>query len=282
MRKGLDSRDTKPHLSVLAVVEEAHSTRRCLAAAALAGTISPQTTLTALHIEVDPAQIITAPEEISLQKLRTSTEGSAADRAKRVRRMFEFWCANQHSLNAAWVSKAGTVEAILTAEAANTDLIVLAKPHNMDSFDALHGALFDARKLVLFVPDTNNLGSVHRRMIIAWKDRAQARRAVEQALPWLAAAEQVIAVSVEESEIPEQFDELRKILGARGIKADYRFLCVDPNEHPSGRILREAKNEGADSVVMGAFRFGMIAEWFFGGVTREILYSANIPIFLFH
>lgn len=282
MQKAPDSKHTKPHLSVLAVVEEANSTRRCLAAAALASEISPHTTLTALHIEVDPAQIITAPEEISLQKLRTSTEGSAADRAKRVRRMFEFWCANQHSLNAAWVSKAGTVETVLTAEAASTDLIVLAKPHNMDSFDALHGALFEARKLVLFVPDTNNLGGVHRRIIIAWKDRAQAKRAVEQALPWLAAAEHVIAVSVEEPETPEKFDELRKILDARAIKADYRVLRTDPDEHPSSRILREAKAENADSVVMGAFRFGMIAEWFFGGVTREVLHNASLPIFLKH
>jgi len=35
-------------------------------------------------------------------------------------------------------------------------------------------------------------------------------------------------------------------------------------------------------VVMGAYRFGMIAEWFFGGVTREILHNASIPIFLMH
>lgn len=282
MRKIPGSRENKSHLNVLAVVEEAHSTRRCLAAASLASGISPHTTLTALHIEVDPAQIVTAPEEISLQKLRTATEGSAADRAKRVRRMFEFWCAGQHSLNAAWVSKAGTVETVLTAEAANTDLIVLAKPHNMDSFDALHGALFEARKLVLFVPDTNNLESIHRRMIVAWKDHAQAVRAVEQTLPWLAAAEQVIAVSVQEDEVLSKFDSLRNILDAKGIKADYRILHPDPHEHPSSRILREAKDHEANSVVMGAFRFGMIAEWFFGGVTREILHNASIPVFLMH
>ena len=268
-------------MNVLAVVEEAHSTRRCLSAAALASEVGSHATLTALHIEVDPAQIITAPEEISLQKMRTSTEGSAADRAKRVRRMFEFWCAGQHSLNAAWVSKAGTVETVLAVEAANADLIVLAKPHNMDSFDALHGALFEARKLVLYVPDINNPASVSRRMVIAWKDHAQSVRAVEQALPWLTAAEQIIAVSVQEGEALK-FDELQKILGARGIKADYRILHTGPDEHPSGRILREAKAEGADSVVMGAYRFGMIAEWFFGGVTREILHNASIPIFLMH
>jgi nucleotide-binding universal stress UspA family protein len=281
VRKVPGSQETKSHLNVLAVVEEAHSTRRCLAAAALASKVAPHTTLTALHIEVDPAQIITAPEEISLQKMRTPTEGSASDRAKRVRRMFEFWCAGQHSLNAAWVSKAGTVETVLAAEAANANLIVVAKPHNMDSFDALHGALFEARKLVLFVPDTNNLASVHRKMIIAWKDHAQATRAVEQALPWLAAAEQVVAVSVQEGDKP-QFDALRRILSAQGVKADYRILPTDPGEHPSSRILREAKAEGADSVVMGAFRFGMIAEWFFGGVTREILHTADIPLFLRH
>jgi nucleotide-binding universal stress UspA family protein len=281
-RDPIDSAATS-NLSIFAVIEEAATARRCLSAAALAAGVAPNGTVSALHIEVDPARIITAPEEISLQTMREAREGTSHERATLARRMFDFWIATNATTTATWLTKVGTVEPTLTKEAQNADLIVIARPHNMDSADALHAAIFDSGKLVLFVPDSPGQQShLYHHIAIAWKARPQALRAVQQSLRWLRAADRVTVIAADERDIPNEMDDLTQFLSSQGIAPDVRSVKTSSKEHVADCILREADAIGADSIVMGAFRFGMIVEWVFGGVTREILERSKLPIFMMH
>jgi nucleotide-binding universal stress UspA family protein len=105
---------------------------------------------------------------------------------------------------------------------------------------------------------------------------------VQRSLRWLQAAESVSIITVEEPDAPIGMHDLTQLLAARGIAPAVRSVVPLPKEHVADCILREAEVIGADSLVMGAFRFGMVMEWVFGGVTREILERSRLPIFLMH
>ena len=70
---------------IVAVIEEATTAQRCLSVALLAAQRVNSQSLSALHICVDPAKLVTAPEEFSLQKMREFKEGSAKERLAQAR-----------------------------------------------------------------------------------------------------------------------------------------------------------------------------------------------------
>jgi nucleotide-binding universal stress UspA family protein len=269
-------------LHVLAVVEDAETTRQCLTAAMQAAAIDPRAVLTALHIEVDPDRIRAAPEEVSLQHLREPQEGSSHDRAIQIQRIYEFWAAANRSSTATWRKSVGTVDATLTKEAAHADLIVLCQAHNLDGADALHAAIFHGRKLVLFVPrgPLRQLSLDH--LAVAWKNTPQASKAVQQARPWLVAAKQVSVLSVEEHPHTHNADRLEQLMGRLAIPFEHHHLKPEHGNHISTTLLEAAARLQAGAVVMGAYRFGEALEWIFGGVTSEVLRQSPLPVFLAH
>ena len=67
-----------------------------------------------------------------------------------------------------------------------------------------------------------------------------------------------------------------------GYSAEVREASAGRDEHIAVRLLSEAEAVNADSLVMGAFRFGQIYEWVFGGVTYEVLNRTRLPVFMMH
>ena len=47
-------------------------------------------------------------------------------------------------------------------------------------------------------------------------------------------------------------------------------------------LLVTAKSVGADLLVMGAYGHSRVREFIFGGVTRQILQTADMPVFMAH
>ena len=268
-------------LTIIAVLEDVTAVSTTLSAALLACSASANCSLIGLHIEVDPDRIVTAPEEISLQHMREQYEGTAPKRADEIKRRFDMWQARNDKA-VTWRLRVGTLNDALPAETHQANLLVLTRPHNMDASDAFHAALFDAKKLVLFTPDKLDTPAIGQHMVIAWKPRQQAVRAVQAALPWLKTASRVTIIAVDEPKETFELDELAPLLAEHAIPFEFLPSNVEGDEHAADAILRQAATIGADSIVMGAFRFGMISEWIFGGVTREVLHRAQIPVFLMH
>jgi nucleotide-binding universal stress UspA family protein len=268
-------------LAVFAVVEEPDTTRQCLIAAARAAAIHPGASVTGLHIEVDPEKIRTTPEEISLQRLREAREGSSHDRAAHVQRIFEAWTTTvDPSIATKWQKGVGTVDAVLTKQAAQADLFVICQPHNLDSTDALHSAIFHSGKLVLFIPrePLREISLTH--IAIAWKDTPQANRALMLALPWLLAANHVSILTV--GDHPQRTDHLEQILQKSGISSELHQIKSEHGAHIASSLMKEADQIHADALVMGAYRFGELLESIFGGVTSDILHRSSLPVFLAH
>jgi enolase len=273
---------TKSGREVVAVVEEATTAQRCLTVALRAAQRVNSLSLSALHICVDPAKLAAAAEEICLQKMREFKEGSAKERLERAREVFERW-ATLSGARVRWLEHVGDITSSLIYEVQDAALIVIAQPNNLDSADALHAAIFNTRRPVLFVPLEGRLSrSLGEHMVIAWKPRTQARKAILQVLPWLKAAKRVTIVTISEAGTVQDCDEVLRLLDEHGITAEVRSVGARREEHIAVRLLSEAEAVKADSLVMGAFRFGQIYEWVFGGVTYEVLNRTRLPVFMMH
>ena len=267
---------------IVAVIEEATTAQRCLTVALLAAQRVKSLSLSALHICVDPAKLITAAEELSLQKMREIKEGSAKERLVQARGVFERW-TKFSGAQVQWREHVGSITSSLIPEVKDAALIVIAQPNNLDSADALHAAIFNTRRPVLFVPLKGGLPhELGDHMVIAWKPRTQARKAILQVLPWLKAANRVTVITVSESRAAQDCDEVLRLLDQHGISAEVRGASAGRDEHIAVRLLSEAEAVNADSLVMGAFRFGQIYEWVFGGVTHEVLNRTRLPVFMMH
>jgi nucleotide-binding universal stress UspA family protein len=214
--------------------------------------------------------------------MREFREGTAQDRLAHARRVFESWVAFSGA-RVTWHEHVGGITSSLLDEVKDAALIAIAQPHNLDSNDALHAAIFNSGRLVLFVPTDGNLPStLGEHMVIAWKPRTQARKAIKNTLPWLHAAKRITIVTVDEPEETQDCAEVLGVLNQYQISAAVRNVRTDQGQHIAARLLSEAESLAADSIVMGAFRFGQIFEWVFGGVTHEVLNRTRLPVFMMH
>jgi nucleotide-binding universal stress UspA family protein len=122
-----------------------------------------------------------------------------------------------------------------------------------------------------------------RSVLIAWKDVREARRAVFDALPILAAAKEVTI-----AEIPEQdshrADALAHVadvaawLRGHGIAAN--TVVPEKTAGVTGQLDNIAANIGAGIVIAGAYGHSRFREWVLSGVTRHLATESRRCAFL--
>jgi nucleotide-binding universal stress UspA family protein len=110
------------------------------------------------------------------------------------------------------------------------------------------------------------------RVVVGWKDTREARRAVNDALPFLQRAKQVAVITVTEGDEQAERGSLGDIvawLAQHGVTATSELL-VDPQHF--GDVLQTACLErNADLLVTGGYGHNRVREWLFGGMTRSLL-----------
>jgi nucleotide-binding universal stress UspA family protein len=117
------------------------------------------------------------------------------------------------------------------------------------------------------------LGSV----VVAWKDRREARRALLDALPILRHARQVTVAEVahksERDNAIARTTDVAAWLERHGIKALPLVRAWDGPDVECLQKLLDEKN--CDFLVAGAYSHSRIGEWAFGGVTTDLLLQPN-------
>jgi nucleotide-binding universal stress UspA family protein len=164
------------------------------------------------------------------------------------------------------------------------DLVVLGR-HGADDApprlaDVPPGpVLMEAGRPVLVVPpDVDHLkGS---RVVVAWKDGPGSRRAVSAAMPFLIGADQVHVATVDREARREGGEDVAAHLARHGASVTTHFLR--PAESDGAEILRFARSQEADLIVMGAYGHSRLREWVFGGVTREVLHHSPVCCLMCH
>ncbi|MEY9342624.1 nucleotide-binding universal stress UspA family protein [Bradyrhizobium elkanii] len=166
------------------------------------------------------------------------------------------------------------------------DLIVIQKGKSDDIYRTLEpgAAILGTGRPLLVVPAAaRSLTAEH--VFVAWKDTREARRAVQDALPFLREAGRTTVIEVCENDRMDAarhaVNDVASYLARHGIKAEAR---VEIRAHGSGadQIIGLAEDEGGDLLVAGAYGHNRLNEWVFGGMTRDLLTSSPICCLMSH
>jgi nucleotide-binding universal stress UspA family protein len=174
----------------------------------------------------------------------------------------------------------------LISEARCADLIVVQKAKLEDIYRTLDtgAAILGAGRPFLVVPAAaKSLAAEH--VVVGWKETREARRAVQDALPFLRAAKRVIIMEICKSDETDaarhRVNDVVRYLTHHGIKAESR---VEVHAHGSvgDQLIGFAEDEGSDLLVTGAYGHSRLNEWVFGGMTRDLLTSSPICCLMSH
>ena len=146
----------------------------------------------------------------------------------------------------------------------------------------LSNLLMQAGRPVLAVPAEAESFSAER-ILIAWKDTREARRAVSDALPLLRRAAHVQILTVEEG---DNSQERASVSDVAQWLARHQVTAEVVTRSGDGDISRSLEFGIAafrpDLVVAGAFGHSRFREWILGGVTRGLLANPTISILFSH
>jgi nucleotide-binding universal stress UspA family protein len=182
----------------------------------------------------------------------------------------------------------GAAGIALGPRAGHVDVSIVARPGKTDVTSAhavLEAAMFDSGRPVVVVPPTWKPATIGKNVLVAWKPTREAVRAVADADEFLLQAQSVSVVTVDAkpsqgySEQPGA--DIAAHLAFRGAKT--KLVNLDSAGRSEARtILGHARDMGADLIVMGGYGHSRLSEMIFGGVTREMLKSADVPVFMSH
>ena len=142
--------------------------------------------------------------------------------------------------------------------------------------------LMQAGRPLIVVPSTVEWLDL-RSVLVAWKDVREARRAVFDALPILAAAKEVAIAEILEQD-GRRADALARVadvaawLRGHGIAAN--TVVPEKAGGVSGQLQNIAANVGAGAVIAGAYGHSRFREWVLSGVTRHLATESRRCAFL--
>jgi nucleotide-binding universal stress UspA family protein len=172
---------------------------------------------------------------------------------------------------------------LLLREARAADLLVVGRSRSRD--DADPGVIvLRAGRPVLLVPDTVAALPL-RRVVVAWKDTRECRRAVRDALPFLQQAKEVVLVEIGEHE--SQSQEKKNLADVAAYLVRHRVIVAAevwrrPRRPVETELMHVVEEEKADLIVAGGYGHSRLGEWIFGGVTRELLTASPVCCLLSH
>jgi len=168
----------------------------------------------------------------------------------------------------------------LIAQARYHDLTVMGRDAELSAESIRTVLLASGRPLVMAPPRPQQ--ALGKTIAIAWKEGAEAARAVAAAETLLAKAERIFILSAPEGNRGEAVKEvahLASLFAAKGLKAETRLAEAGGG----ARAIRNlAYDCDADLLVMGAYGHSRMREMILGGVTEAMLSDCAIPVFFFH
>lgn len=190
-----------------------------------------------------------------------------------------------HDLTLAWHHAAWNAQAYIVRCARSADLVVASRRGPGDADPGPLGVspgplVLQAGRPVLVVPPAVTSVSASR-IAVAWKDTLEARRAVSGAVGFIGSADQVFVVSVRDGDGDEGTEDVAEHLGHHGARTTAHLLSRT-GERTTDTILNFAREHEADLIVSGAYGRSRLAEWVFGGVTRDLLLAAPVCCLLCH
>lgn len=177
-------------------------------------------------------------------------------------------------------------EAVIPATVA-ADLVMVER--NSGMVNLMHGVdignllMQGGRPMLVVPPDAEKFAA--DKIVIAWKNTSEARRAVLDALPMLRQASAISVLEVLESD--DKGSDAST--GAAGVAAwlqrhglDAKPIVSQENGDAGETIEDCALGFSADLIVSGGYGTSRLLQWLFGGVTRHLLWQSRFPVLFSH
>jgi nucleotide-binding universal stress UspA family protein len=178
--------------------------------------------------------------------------------------------------------------AILSNLARRFDLSVLKQsdPNGVDNDDMIETSLFESGRPLIVVPYIQKDGLKLDHVVCCWDGSRAASRAINDALPLLIKATAVDLLIVLNDKTKNDKNEIRgaemaKHLARHDVKVRVEAILAADIDVPSA-ILSHVADESATLIVMGGYGHARLREMILGGVTRDMLKSMTVPVFMSH
>ncbi len=179
----------------------------------------------------------------------------------------------------------------ISVQARYCDLVVLgqtdpAEPTAVVGSDFPEFVVMHSGCPALIVPYAGKFEDFGEKVLIAWDGSIQAKRAVHDAIPLLQRAALVEIAVFNASERPDRHGaqpgtDVALYLARHGIEVTVRERNV-PHAEIGTALLSHVADIGAGMLVMGCFGHSRLREILLDGVSRTILSSMTVPVFMSH
>jgi nucleotide-binding universal stress UspA family protein len=183
----------------------------------------------------------------------------------------------------AWsVTELGELAAETAIRGRVVDLVVLTRPGPKDMTGLPFAECLirlSGVPCLLAPPDSEPIAAFEH-VVVAWNGSRQAKRALDDALPFLKAASRVTLLYVGKQDgVHEPHANLVDRLGRKGVHATLSVIAKG-DQGRAQALLDWCDDNQADLLVMGAFGHTPRAERWFGGATWTVLTTARLPVLM--
>ena len=144
--------------------------------------------------------------------------------------------------------------------------------------------LSSGRPMLVVPPHGGRLET--RRVMVAWKDTREARRAVSDALSFMHMADEILIVALgtreDQDALTAQANDVAGMIARHSMAKPRTHVAVSAGDHVQSDLLARADLMDADLIVSGAYGHSRAYEWVLGGVTRHLLHACERFVFLSH
>lgn len=253
--------------------------------------------LDVLHVVPDPETILPY-ETLGMtphmkQSVLEAARARADEETAALRRLFEGACKRDGTTiaacreaperaSAAWIVEHGREDAIVAQRGRLADLILVPRPAQVSPPPStVEAALRDTGRPVLVLPPPP-LASLAENAVIGWNGSKEAAQAVAAARPCLREARSVTVLTTEKrAKRAPSADDLVVYLACHGVQASVRIMDTSSRSVPEA-LLGDARELGADLMVVGGYSRHRMREIVMGGVTQHLLGHADLPVLMVH
>lgn len=177
--------------------------------------------------------------------------------------------------NIEWRDGLQIAKDFVSAQARSADIVIVAAQPDSEN-DPYAGAspsdlVMETGRPILVVPPSATWLDL-RRILVAWKDTRESRRAIVDALPLLQKAEEVtvaeVCRAIDEPEAQKRVDDVAAWLLQHGIVAS--AITAEETNAPDN-LDSIASDMGAGLIVAGAYGHSRLRQWVLGGVTQHLI-----------
>lgn len=251
-----------------------------------------QAHLTALHtFDVPLPSLISIPEETALGISTREAEllrQAALARAGSLHLAFEE-VIRREAVVGEWRQIEASAHAVAPLHARYADLVIFGRSYTDEGRWAgsslVETVLFRAGRPVLVVPPYWQGTEAPRRILVGWSGSRASARALHDAMPLLRACTMVTVLAICAAEELAagrvNVEDAARHLARHGVPVTGDVVCAEGIDTARLLLNRIAEN-GHDGLVIGGYDHSTTRELVFGGVTREMLQHASVPLLLSH